>query len=54
LVHKTEGGGVLALDDYDWRDEQVQYSIRNAVDRFVEVHKNLEARKMWGQFVITR
>jgi hypothetical protein len=51
---KLKAGGVLALDDYDWRDEQGQYSIRNAVDRFVEVHKNLKARKMWGQFVITR
>jgi Methyltransferase domain len=51
---KLKVRGVLALDDYDWRDEQGLYSIRYAVERFLEAHENLKARKMWGQFVITR
>jgi Methyltransferase domain len=51
---KLKVTGILALDDYDWRDEQGRYSIRYAVDSFLEAHKNLRARTMWGQLVVTR
>jgi methyltransferase family protein len=51
---KLKVRGTLALDDYDWRDEEGLYSIRYAVDRFLGTHKNLEARPIWGQLVITR
>jgi hypothetical protein len=49
---KLKARGVLALDDYDWRDEQGHYSVRYAVDRFLDTHKDLKARKVWGQLVI--
>lgn len=51
---KLKPRGVIALDDYDWRDEQGQYSIRGAVDAFIAHHNNLKAKPMWGQLLITR
>lgn len=50
---KLKSRGIIALDDYDWQDEQGGYSIRNAVDTFIACHPNLRAQPISGQVVIT-
>lgn len=49
---KIKPQGVIALDDYDWRDESLQYSIRAALEKFLAKTKVASARPIAGQFVI--
>jgi hypothetical protein len=51
---KVKLQGVIVLDDYDWRDERGQYSVRGAVDAFMTHREDLIARTISGQLVIRK
>ena len=51
---KVKCGGVIGLDDYDWRDESRQLSVRAAIAKFVDTTKVQAAKAVQGQFLIRK
>jgi Methyltransferase domain len=47
-------GGWLAGDDYDWRDEKGDLSVKRAVDEFISEHGLAPADVQNGQYVVPR
>lgn len=49
---KVRAGGLLVLDDYHWRDESGQRSVKAAIEDFLALTQVKQARLHAGQFVI--
>jgi hypothetical protein len=51
---KVRSGGVIALDDYGWRDEKNRQSVKAAIKSFLSRTKVKSAREVYGQFLIRK
>jgi SAM-dependent methyltransferase len=51
---KVRPGGVIALDDYRWRDEQNRQSVKGAIESFLFCTEVKSAREVYGQFLIRK
>jgi hypothetical protein len=51
---KLRPGGCIALDDYEWRDEDNRTSVRSAINAFLADHAVAQAKLMQGQFLICK
>ena len=49
---KVKLGGLIGLDDYEWRDEEGRLSVRDAIETFLAGSKVRDATPIRGQFLI--
>jgi len=49
---KVKPNGVIALDDYNWRDESHQPSVKLAIEAFLATNKVKSAKSAQGQYLI--